>query len=162
MTADEVAEGVGEPRWFMAYSFTLQQVGEAACGQKWEWPAEEALEVKVSPLVHTFWEETSADLTMACIKLCWESTPRAIFCKREEGLVTHVITFLDELAVWAISLDAWDQFVWLPAVAIPQALTEVELYGYCHAQAVDLGPVMPVAQFRVTDEAGTYLCMVQA
>ena len=70
MTKEEVVEGVGEPHWFVAYSHTLQWVGEEACGQKWEWPAREALEVKVSPLVHTFWEETSMDLTVACIKLC--------------------------------------------------------------------------------------------
>ena len=72
MTKEEVAEGVGEPHWFMAYSHALQWVGEAACGWKWEWPAMEALEVKVSPLVHAFWEETGTDLTVACVKLCWE------------------------------------------------------------------------------------------
>ena len=162
MTADEVAEGIGETHWFVAYSCTLQWVGEAACRWEWEWPAGEALEVKVSPLVHAFWEETGTDLTMACVKLCWEPAPRAIFCKREEGPVAHIITFLDELAVWAPSLDAWDQFVWPPATAIPRALTEAELYGYCHGQSVDLGPVMPAAQFRVMDEVGTYLCMVRA
>ena len=102
------------------------------------------------------------DLTMACLKLCWEPAPRAIYRKREEGPITHIVTFLDELAVWVPSLDAWDQFVWPPAVAIPQALTEAELYVYCCDQAVDLGPVMPVAQFRVTDEAGAYLCIARA
>ena len=162
MTADKVVEGVGEIHWFVAYSQTLQWVGEAAHGQKWEWPAGEALEVKVSPLVHAFWEETGTNLTMACIKLCWEHSPRAIFCKGEEGPVAHVITLLDELAVWAPSLDASDQFVWLPAAAIPRALTEAEPYGYCCDQAVDLRPVMPVPQFRVTDEVGTYLCMARA
>ena len=162
MTADEVAEGIGEPHWFMAYFHSLQQVGEAARGQKWQWPAGEALKVKVSPLVHAFWEETGADLTVACIKLCWEPAPRAIFCKSEEGPVAHIITFLDELAVWAPHLDAWDQFVWPPTTTIPQALTEAEPYGYCHGQDVDLRPVMPAAQFRVMDEVGTYLCMVQA
>ena len=99
---------------------------------------------------------------MACVKLCWEPAPRVIFCKREESAVAHVITFLDELAVQVPSLDAWDQLVWPPAVAIPRALTKAELYGYCHGQAVDLGAVMPVAQFRVTDEVGTYLCIARA
>ena len=42
-----------------------------------------------------------------------------------------------------------------------QALTEAELYGYCCSQAVDLRPVMPATQFRVTDKAGTYLCMAR-
>ena len=64
-----MAEGMGEPLGFMAYSHTLQQVGEAAHRQKWEWPAREALEVKVSPLVRAFWEETSTDLIVACVKL---------------------------------------------------------------------------------------------
>ena len=75
MTEEEVAEGVGEPHWFMAYSHTLQQVGKAAHRWKWEWPMREALEVKVSPLVHAFWEETGMDLTMACIKLCLGAHP---------------------------------------------------------------------------------------
>ena len=162
MTMDKVAEGIGETHWFMAYSHALQRVGKAACGQKWEWPAREAFEVKVSPLVCAFWEETGADLTMACIKLCWEPAPRAIFGKREDSPVAHVITFLDELVVWAPSLDAWDQFVWPPTTAIPQALTEAEPYGYCHGQVVDLRPVMLAAQFRVTDKVGTFLCMVRA
>ena len=118
--------------------------------------------MKVSPLVCTFWEETGADLTVACIKRCWDPTPRAIYRKREEGPAAHVITFLDMLAVQVPSLDAWDQLVWLPAVAIPWALTEAELYGYCHGQAVDLGAVMPVAQFRLTDKVGTYLCIARA
>ena len=47
-------------------------------------------------------------------------------------------------------------------MAVPWALTEAEPYGYCHGQAVDLGPVMLAAQFRVTDEAGTYLCIARA
>ena len=162
MTKEEMAEGMGEPHWFMAYSCTLQWVGEAACGWKWEWPAKEALEVKVFPLVHAFWKETGMDLTVACLKLCWEPSPRAIYCKREEGSVAYIVTFLDELAVQVPSLDAWNQFVWPPTVAIPRALTEAELYGYCHSQVVDLGPVMPVAQFRVTDKARAYLCITCA
>ena len=33
----------------------------------------------------------------------------------------------------------------------------------CHSShAVDLGPIMPATQFRVTDEVGTYLCAVRA
>ena len=88
--------------------------------------------------------------------------PWAIFGKREEGPVAHIITFLDEFAVQVPSLDAWDQLVWPPTVAIPQALTETEWYGYCHSQAVDLSTVMLAAQFRVTDEVGTYLCVARA
>ena len=112
----------------------------------------EALEVKVSPLVHV--TITGTNVTVASIKLCWEPAPRAIYCKRENGPIAHVITFLDELAVWVPSLDAWDQLVWPPVVAIPWVLTEAELYGYCCGQAVDLSPMMLVAQFWVTDEGG--------
>ena len=56
---------------------------------------------------------------------------------------------MDELAVWVPSLDA----------STPM---EAEQHGYHHSQAIDLGPVMPAMQFRVTDEVGTYLCVVQA
>ena len=69
---------------------------------------------------------------------------------------------MDELVIQVPSLDAWDQFIWLLAVAMPRALTEVEQYGYPHSQAIDLRPVMLAVQLRKTDEAGTYLCVVQA
>ena len=66
------------------------------------------------------------------------------------------------MAVCVPTLDTWDQFVWLPSVAMPWATTEVEQYGYHHGNAVDLGLVMPAMEFRVTDEEGTYLCAAQA
>ena len=47
-------------------------------------------------------------------------------------------------------------------MVVPWDLTEVEPYGYCHGQAVDLRPVMLAAQLRVTDEAETYLCAARA
>ena len=162
MTKEEVSEGVDESLWFVGYSHTLQQVGEVAHGWKWEWPVGKMPEVRVSPLVHVFWEETGIDLTMTCIKLCWELPPRSIFRRRERGPVAYAITFLDELAIRVPSLNAWDQFIWLPAVAMPQALMEVEKYRYCHGQAIDLGPIMPVMQFRVTDKVRTYLCVARA
>ena len=162
MTNEETAGGMGEPHWFMAYSHALQQVGEVAHGWKWEWPMREALEGKASSLVCTFWHETGTYLTVASIKLSWEPTPRALYCQRESGPTAHIITFLDELAVHVPSLNAWNQLVWPPVVAILWALTEAELYGYCHGQAADLGPVMPAAQFQVREEGGAYLCFVRA
>ena len=49
MTDEEMAGGMGEPHWFVAYSCALQRVDEAARGWKWEWPVGEALEVKSLP-----------------------------------------------------------------------------------------------------------------
>ena len=121
----------------------------------------EALEVKASPLVHAFWCKTGMDLTVTSIKLCSEPAPRALYCQRESSPTTHIITFLDELVVWVSSLNAWDQLVWLPVVAIPWALTEAELYGYCCSQVVDLSPMMPAAQFWITEEGGAYLCIAR-
>ena len=69
---------------------------------------------------------------------------------------------MDELVIRVPSLDALDQFIWPPAVAMPQALTEAEQYSYHRGQTVDLGPVMLVAQLKVTDEVGTYLCVAWA
>ena len=83
-----------------------------------------------------------------------------MYRKRENSPTAHVITFLDELAVWVPSLDTWDQFVWLPGVALPRALTEAELYGYCCGQAVDLSPVMLAARFWVMEE-GEPTCVWQ-
>ena len=78
MTNEEMAGGVGEPHWFVAYSHALQWVGKAAHRTKWEWPCREALEVRASPLVHAFWHDMSTDLMVASIKLCWEPAPRVL------------------------------------------------------------------------------------
>ena len=51
--------------------------------------------------------------------------------------------------------------VWPSTAAILCALKVAELYGYCRGQAVDLGPMMPAAQFWVTEE-GAYLCIARA
>ena len=59
-------------------------------------------------------------------------------------------------------MEAWNQMVWPTMAAILHGLTEAESYGYCRGQAVDLGPMMLVAQFWVTEEGGTYLCTVRA
>ena len=121
-----------------------------------------APEIGVSPLVRAFWEQTGIELTASCTKLCWELPPRGVFRRRERGMVSHAITFMDDVAMCIPSLDAWDQFIWPPGASMPWAATEVKQYGYCHSHTVDLGPVMPVTQFRVTDEVGTYLCAAQA
>ena len=66
------------------------------------------------------------------------------------------------MAVCTPTLDAWDQFVWPPSAAVPRTATQVEQYGYCHGNTVNLGEVMPAMEFRVTDEEGTYLCTVHS
>ena len=47
-------------------------------------------------------------------------------------------------------------------MAMPQAAMEVEQYSYHRSHTVDLSLVMPATQFRVTDEAETYLCAARA
>ena len=116
MTREEVLEGVDNPLWFVAYSRALQRVGEVVRRWQWEWPVEKMPEVGVSPLVHAFWEETGVELTTSCVKLCWELPPRGVFKRRERGPVAYAITFVDDVALQVPSLDALDQFVWLPAV----------------------------------------------
>ena len=162
MTWEEVLENVDNSLWFEAYSHTLQRVGEAVCGRQWQWPRGKVWEVGVSPLVRVFWEEAGVELATSCTKLCWKLPPRGVFRRRERGMVSHAITFMDDVAVRIPSLDAWDQFVWPLGTAMLWAAMEVEQYGYCCGHTVDLGPVMPVTQFRVTDEEGTYLCVAWA
>ena len=99
---------------------------------------------------------------MASIKLCWEPTPRALYHQRDNGPTAHVISYLDKLAVCIPTLETWDQMVWPTMAVILQTLTEAESYGYCQGQVVDLGPVMPVAQFQVMEEGGVYLCTTRA
>ena len=146
--------------WFVAYC-TLQQVGEAAQGRKWE-ARREALEIKASLLVHAFWHKTDIDLMMASVKHCWEPAPRALHQQGEYSPTAHVISYLNELAVCIPILETWDQMVWPTTVAIPCIPTEAESYSYCQGQAVDLSPVMPAVQFHVTEERGTYLCTTRA
>ena len=152
---------MGEPHWFVAYSHMLQWVGKVACGRKWE-VRREALEIKASPLVHSFWHETDVDMTMASVKYCWEPSSRTLHHQRENGPTTHIISYLDELAVRVPTREAWDQMVWPTTAVIPRVPTKAESYSYCWGQAVDLGPVMPAVQFCVTEERGTYLCTVTA
>ena len=162
MTQEEVLENVDDSLWFVAYSHALQRVGEATHGRRWQWPRGKAWEVGVSTLVRVFWDETGIELATSCMKLCWELPPRGVFRRRKRGAISHAITFLDDVAMPISSLNAWDQFVWLPGAAMPQAVTEVEQYGYCHSHTIDLGPIMPATQLRVTDEEGTYLCAMWA
>ena len=99
---------------------------------------------------------------MVSVKCCWEPAPRTLHHQRQNGPTAHVISYLDELAVHIPTLEAWDQMVWPTTAAIPCVPTEAECYSYCWGQAVDLSPVMPTAQFHVTEERGTYLCTVRA
>ena len=144
--------------WFEVYSHALQRVGEAVCGWQWQWLKGKVQEIAVSPMVKAFWEETSVEPAASCTRLCWELQPRAVFRRRERGTVSHTITFLDDMAVHTPTFDAWDQFVWPPIAAVPWSATQAEQYGYCRGNTIDLGAVMPVTEFRVTDEEGTYLC----
>ena len=159
MMQNEVQGEVDNSLWFEVYFCALQRVREAVCSQRWQWPKGKVQEVAVSPLVRVFWEETSVEPTASCMKLCWELQPRSVFRRRERGTTSHVITFLDDMAVRVPTLDTWDQFIWPPSVAIPRAAMQVEQYGYCHGNAINLSMVMPVMEFRVTDEEGAYLCM---
>ena len=162
MMQDEVQGDVDNLLWFKAYSHALQRVREATHSQCWQWLKGKVREVGVSPLVRVFWEETGIELAAPCTRLCWELPPRGVFRRRERGAILHAITFLDDMAVRIPMLDAWDQFVWPPSVAMPWATTEVEQYGYHHGNTIDLGPVMPATEFRVTNKEGAYLCAAQA
>ena len=158
-TWDEVQGYVDNSLWFEVYSHALQRVEEAMRSQ--QWPKGKVQDVKVSPLVRAFWEETSLELAASCTRLCWELLLRGVFRRRERGAISHAITFLDDMAVRVPTLDAWDQFVWPPSATMPRAATEVEQYGYHCRNAMDLRAVMPAMEFRVTDEEGAYLCVVQ-
>ena len=124
--------------------------------------AREGLEIKASPLVLVFWQEAGMVLTLTLLKSCWELTTCIIYRKVDEGTISHGISFLDELAICILSHKVWEKFAWLPMAAAPRALQEPEPYSYCCRQVVDLGLVLPAAQFQVTNEAGNYLCMARA
>ena len=52
--------------------------------------------------------------------------------------------------------------VWPTMVVILHVPTEAKSYGYCWGQVVDLGPMMPAAQFGITEERWNYLCTMRA
>ena len=150
-TDQETEGGFGEPHWFVAYSHALQRVGKAAHRRKWDtW--RETLEIKALPLVRAFWHKTDVDLTVVSITHCWWPIPGTLHHQIDNGPTAHVISYLDELAVCLPTSEPWDKLVWPTMAAIPRVPTKAESYGYCRGQAVDLGPVMPAAQFRVTNE----------
>ena len=158
MMWDEMKGEVDNSLWVEAYSHTLQRVREAIHGWHWQWPKGKVWEVAVSPLVRVFWDEAGIEPTASCTRLCWESPLRGVLRRRRErGAILYDITFLDDVAVCIPMLDAWDQFIWPPSAAVPQAAMLVEQYGYCRRNAIDLGVVMPTMEFRVTDEVGAYL-----
>ena len=64
------------------------------------------------------------------------------------------------MAVCTPTLDTWDQFLWPPIAAIPCSTMQAEQYDYHHRNTVNLGAIMPVVEFRVTDEEGAYLSAV--
>ena len=98
---------------------------------------------------------------MVSVKRCWEPNPRTLYHQRDNGPTTHVISYLNELAVGLPTSEAWDEMVWPTTVVTLRVPTEAESYGYCWSQVVDLGPMMLAPQFRVTNERGTYLCTVR-
>ena len=118
----EVLGNVDNVLWFEAYSCALQRVREAVHSRQWQWPKGKVQEVGV----RLFWEETDIELTTTCTRLCWELPLRGMFRRRERGAISHAITFLDDMVVRIPTLDAWDQFVWLPGMAMLHAATEVE------------------------------------
>ena len=61
MTRDEVQGEVDNTLWFEVYSHTLQRVGEAVRGQRWQWQKGKAQEIAGSPIVRAFWEETGVE-----------------------------------------------------------------------------------------------------
>ena len=89
---------------------------------------------------------------MASIKHCLWPTPGTLHHQRDNGPTTHVISYLDELAVHLPTSKAWDELVWPTMAANPHVPTKAKSYSYCQGQAVDLGPVMLAVQFRVTNE----------
>ena len=105
MMRDEVQGEVDNLLWYEVYSHALQRVGEAVHGWQWQWLKGKAREVAVSPIARAFWEETGIEPTTSCTRLCWKLLLRAVF-RRERGAVSHAITFLDDLAVRAPTLDA--------------------------------------------------------
>ena len=94
---------------------------------------------------------------VASVKHCWEPTPRTLHHQRDNSPTTHIISYLNELAVCHPTHKTWDKLVWPSTAATAQVPTEAESYGYCQGQVVDLGPVMLAAQFWVT-----YLCTARA
>ena len=72
------------------------------------------------------------------------------------SLAKHLLTIWR----WSLRVQGWD--ICPPTPTVLNIGQFIEQYGYHHRNAIDLGAVMPAIEFRVTNEAGTYLCMVRA
>ena len=159
MMLDEVQGEVDNSLWFEAYFHTLQRgrmqsvmavaKGKGVGGHSFS-TSKSILGGNQRRTHHLLYKTLLGTPTKGCVQ------------ERDRGAISHAITFLEDMAVCGPTFDAWDQFVWLASVAIPWATTQVEQYGYCRRNAIDLSAVMSAMEFRVTDEEGAYLCMAQA
>ena len=97
-------------------------------------PGDQSLPIGVCLLVC----ETDIDLMMASIKHCWEPSSRTLHHQQDNSPTTHIISYLNELAVCLPTNEAWDELVQPSTAVIPQVPTEAKSYRYCQGQAVDL------------------------
>ena len=90
MTWDEVRGEVDNTLWFEVYSRTLQRVGEAVRGQRWQWPKGKVREVAVSPIVRAFWEETGMEPRRQLYQTLAGSSSREQCSGEGRGALSHM------------------------------------------------------------------------
>ena len=89
-------EGYHTP-WLLAYTHTLQCVGEAAEGRTWH-PSGMHFTLQISLLVDAFIEETGAELIELDTTSCWGQPPEKVCQQKDDGPFADVISYLNELA----------------------------------------------------------------
>ena len=70
--------------WLLAYTHTLQHVGEATEGRMWH-PSGVHFTPQISPLVNAFIEETGAELIVLNITACWGQMPEEVLHQKDKG-----------------------------------------------------------------------------
>ena len=127
--------------WLLGYAQALQCVGEATEARRWH-PIGIHFTPEVFPLVDAFIVETKVELMEIGITTCWsEASVVAIPPQKQDGPLTDIIAFLDELAQHVLSCTAWDGLV------------------YCHRDQCTLDPSSTFLSFwfHITKASGEFV-----
>ena len=134
--------------WLLAYTHTLQCVGEVAHGRLWHGNGDNCTS-QVSLLVDTFLEETSVQLVEADIIGCWD-----VLQQSYTGCFMDVMSYLDELVMCLPTRHTWETLVFAVPVVREDTRCQSLQLDYVPGQPVNLGETLPPLWFCMKTASG--------
>ena len=124
-------------------------------------PSDKTFLPKVSFLVKAFIGVTGVWITPESTMSCWTSPLVHVPHQRDEGVLAHVISYLDEIASHQPLHRAWDQFVWPPPSSMHPTPSQDQPLGFIQGCIMELGLTMPPMQFHVSSPSREFLSYAQ-